>query len=85
MDNALNNDENEKEEEKTEILEDTSNEETEVEQIQDNTEIVQEKSEPNSGECWALVCYTEKTFFQKIVYNFKKLFNYTKNRILGKA
>lgn len=82
MDNALNNDEKE---ENTEILEDTSNEENEVEQVQDNAENVQEKSEPNSGECWALVCYTEKTFFQKIVYNFKKLFNYTKMRILGKT
>ena len=41
--------------------------------------------ETNPGECWALVCYTEKTMFQKITYNLKKLFNYAKERILGRA
>ena len=49
-------------------------------------EMPQEKrEETNSGECWALVCYTEKTMFQKITYNLKKLFNYAKERILGRA
>lgn len=49
-------------------------------------EPAQEKTEEtNSGECWALVCYTEKTMFQKITYNLKKLFNYAKERILGRA
>ena len=45
----------------------------------------EKKEETNPGECWALVCYTEKTMFQKIIYNFKKLFKYTKERILGRA
>lgn len=49
-------------------------------------EMPQEKTEEtNPGECWALVCYTEKTMFQKITYNLKKLFNYAKERILGRA
>ena len=49
-------------------------------------EPAQEKTEEtNSGECWELVCYTEKTMFQKITYNLKKLFKYAKERILGRA
>ena len=64
-----------------ETIKDTKEAEEVVEE-----EPAQEKTEEtNSGECWALVCYTEKTMFQKITYNLKKLFNYAKERILGRA
>lgn len=71
-----------------------NNEENEVNMNIENTEETnkvediknEEISETiNNGECWALVCYTEKTLIQRIVYNFKKLFKYTKERILGRA
>lgn len=86
MDNNLNNKENK-------MVEDIN-----IENIQEaktktktETEVVAEESiqeqtaEIDSGECWALVCYTEKTMFQKITYNLRKLFNYAKERILGRA
>lgn len=82
MENNLNNKENK-------MVEDINIEN--IQEAKTKTEVVAEESiqEQTAGidseECWALVCYTEKTMFQKITYNLRKLFNYAKERILGRA
>ncbi len=80
------------------IREEEFNKQYELSKVQNaNTAVSDEKFElitkiesntpnvPQSGECWALVCYKEKTVFQKIIYSLKKLATLTINRILGKA
>ncbi len=82
MENNLNNKENK-------IVEDINIENIEeakaMEEVETGESVQEQTAEIDSGECWALVCYTEKTMFQKITYNLRKLFNYAKERILGRA
>lgn len=82
MENNLNNVENKIVEEiNVENIEETKT----IEEVTKEEAVQEQTAETNPGECWALVCYTEKTMFQKITYNLKKLFNYAKERILGRA
>ncbi len=70
--------------EENKFIENVNNEN--IEQATEKQDIKTEDTtgENNNGECWALVCYNEKTLFQRITYSLKKIMKYTKDRVLGK-